>query len=263
MLVEVIGYLSAVVVGVVLGLLGGGGSILSIPILVYLFNVEPALAGAYSLFIVGVTSFVGAIPKYKQQLVHLKTGVIFGLPSIISIFLTRSIIVPAIPDEVIQIGSVMITKRMLLLGVFAILMVLASIPMIRGKRDIASDSRRFRTVLVILEGVVIGFLTGLVGAGGGFLIIPALVFLTGLHFKTAVGTSLFIISVNSMSGFLGDALHHEMNWPLLLSLTALAILGILIGNNFSRKISGIRLRMAFGWFTLITGAYIILREIIL
>ncbi len=263
MIEEIIGYFSAVIVGVVLGLLGGGGSILSIPILVYLFHIEPAIAGAYSLFIVGVTSFAGAIPKYKQQLVHLKTGIVFGLPSIISIFLTRSFVVPAIPDEVFMIGDYIITKRILLLGIFAILMVLASIPMIRGKRDIASNNKRFRTVLVILEGILIGFLTGLVGAGGGFLIIPALVFLTGLHFKTAVGTSLFIIGINSMAGFLGDAIHREMNWPLLLSLTSLAILGIFVGNSYSKKISGIRLRMAFGWFTLATGVYIIVREILL
>lgn len=263
MFVEFLGYFSAVIVGLVLGLLGGGGSILSIPILVYLFHIEPAMAGAYSLFIVGVTSFAGAIPKYKQQLVHLKTGIVFGLPSIVSIFITRSLIVPAIPDEIIQVGNFIVTKRMLLLGLFAVLMVLASIPMIRGKRDIASHSKRFRTVLVMLEGILIGFLTGLVGAGGGFLIIPALVFMTGLHFKTAVGTSLFIISINSIAGFLGDAIHHAMNWPLLLSLTALAILGIMIGNNYSKKISGIRLRMAFGWFTLVTGVYIIAREFFL
>lgn len=263
MFAEFLGYFSAVIIGLVLGLLGGGGSILSIPILVYLFHIEPAIAGAYSLFIVGVTSFAGAIPKYKQQLVHLKTGIVFGLPSIVSIFITRSLIVPAIPDEIIQVGNFIVTKRMLLLGLFAVLMVLASIPMIRGKRDIASHSKRFRTVLVMLEGILIGFLTGLVGAGGGFLIIPALVFMTGLQFKTAVGTSLFIISINSIAGFLGDAMHHSMNWPLLLSLTALAILGIMIGNNYSKKISGIRLRMAFGWFTLVTGVYIIVREFFL
>ena len=262
MIEELLGYCAAVIVGLVLGLLGGGGSILSIPILVYLFHIEPAAAGAYSLFIVGVTSFAGAIPKYKQQLVHLKTGIVFGLPSIVSIFITRSIIVPAIPEEVFQVGDYILTKRMLLLGVFAVLMVFASIPMIRGKRDIASNNKKFRVVLVVLEGILIGFLTGLVGAGGGFLIIPALVFLTGLHFKTAVGTSLFIISINSMAGFLGDALHREMDWPLLLSLTAFAILGILIGDRYSKKISGIRLRMAFGWLTLATGAYIILREVI-
>lgn len=260
MISELVGYAAAIVVGVVLGLLGGGGSILSIPILVYLFNIEPALAGAYSLFIVGVTSFAGAIPKYKQQLVHLRTGVVFGLPSIVSIFLTRSFVVPAIPEEIVSIGSFLITKRLLLLGVFSILMVLASIPMIRGKREIASESKRFRTLLVILEGILIGFLTGLVGAGGGFLIIPALVFLTGLHFKTAVGTSLFIIGINSIAGFLGDVMQQQMDWPLLLSFTALSILGILVGNNYARKISGIRLRMTFGWFTLVTGIYILIRE---
>lgn len=260
MAAEILGYFAAIVVGLVLGLLGGGGSILSIPILVYLFNIPPDLAGAYSLFIVGVTSFAGAIPKYKQQLVHLKTGIVFGLPSIISIFITRSVIVPHIPNVLFEAGDYVLTKRMLLLGLFAVLMVAASVPMIRGKRDIASNNRRFRTILVVLEGLLIGFLTGLVGAGGGFLIIPALVFLTGLHFKTAVGTSLFIISINSLAGFLGDAMHHEMNWPLLLSLTALAIIGILIGNSFSKKMSGIRLRIAFGWLTLVTGAYIIVRE---
>jgi uncharacterized membrane protein YfcA len=263
MIAEIFGYFCAIIVGLVLGLLGGGGSILSIPILVYLFNIPPDIAGAYSLFIVGVTSFVGAIPKYKQQLVNLKTGVVFGLPSIISIFITRSVIVPAIPDEIFEIGGFVLSKRMLLLGVFAVLMVLASGPMIRGKRDIASNNKRFRTILVILEGILIGFLTGLVGAGGGFLIIPALVFLTGLHFKTAVGTSLFIISINSLAGFLGDAMHHGLNWPLLLNLTALAILGILAGNSLSKKMSGIRLRIAFGWLTLATGVYILVREVLL
>jgi uncharacterized membrane protein YfcA len=260
MAAEIFGYFCAVIVGLVLGLLGGGGSILSIPILVYLFNIPPDIAGAYSLFVVGVTSFVGAIPKYKQQLVHLKTGIVFGLPSIISIFITRSVVVPHIPDVLFSVGDYELTKRMLLLGLFAVLMVAASVPMIRGKRDIASSNKKLRITLVILEGILIGFLTGLVGAGGGFLIIPALVFLTGLQFKTAVGTSLFIISINSLSGFLGDAMHHEMNWPLLLSLTALAIIGILIGNNLSKKMSGIRLRIAFGWLTLVTGAYIIVRE---
>ena len=265
---EYIGYLSAICVGIVLGLLGGGGSILSLPILVYLFNIEPALAGAYSLFIVGITSLAGTIPKYKQQLVHLKASLVFGLPSIVSIFLTRWFVVPSIPNEIahiswpLDVDGLIVTKRIVLLGLFALLMVLASVPMIRGKRDIASHNRRFRTVLVILEGILIGFLTGLVGAGGGFLIIPALVFLTGLQFKTAVGTSLAIISVNSMAGFLGDAMNHEMDWTFLLVFSALSILGVLIGNHYSRKISGIRLRMAFGWFTLITGIYILVKELV-
>lgn len=261
-MLEIFGYIASVLVGVVLGLLGGGGSILSIPILVYLFNVEPVMASAYSLFIVGATSFVGAIPKYREHLIHLKTGILFGIPSIFSIFSTRKWIVPAIPDVIFEIGKFELTKRGLLLGLFALLMVLASISMIRRKKEIASKSQRFRTFLVIVEGILIGFLTGLVGAGGGFLIIPALVFLTGLPFKTAVGTSLFIIAINSLSGFFGDWLNYTIDWSFLLSITALAIVGILGGNFLSRRILSLYLRKAFGWITLLMGCWILLKEFI-
>ncbi|NBP67428.1 MAG: sulfite exporter TauE/SafE family protein [Cytophagia bacterium] len=260
---EIAGYLASIFVGVVLGLLGGGGSILSIPILVYLFHVEPVLASAYSLFIVGVTSFVGAIPKYKQQLVNLRTGVLFGIPSILSIFTTRKWIVPAIPEIIWEGDGFTLTKRVLILGIFSILMVLASISMIRGKKEISSDKQKFRSVLVAAEGMLIGFLTGLVGAGGGFLIIPALVFLTGLKFKTAVGTSLFIIAVNSLSGFLGDVFNYTIDWPFLLSITSLAVAGIFMGNLFANKISSLSLRKAFGWLILIMGSWILVKEIVL
>jgi uncharacterized protein len=260
---EILGYLASVFVGVVLGLLGGGGSILSIPILVYLFGIEPVMASAYSLFIVGVTSFAGAIPKYREHLVNVKTGMLFGIPSLIAIFSTRKWVVPAIPDVIIQTESFVVTKRILLLGIFAVLMVLAAIPMIRGRNELTSRNRRFRFVLVIFEGTLIGFLTGLVGAGGGFLIIPALVFLTGLKFKTAVGTSLFIIAINSLFGFIGDILNYSMDWIFLLSISCLAIIGILLGNRFSKKISGAQLRIIFGWFTLAMGCYILFRELIL
>jgi uncharacterized membrane protein YfcA len=166
-----------------------------------------------------------------------------------------------LPDIVLDTDFILITKRVLILGVFAILMILASFSMIKGKREIASGTKKFRTFLVILEGLLIGFLTGLVGAGGGFLIIPALVFLTGLSFKTAVGTSLFIIAINSLSGFLGDLLNYPMDWPFLLTITSLAIIGILIGNKLQKKISGLRLRMAFGWMILIMGAWILVKEL--
>ena len=262
MWMDIIGYLASVLIGLILGLLGGGGSILSIPILVYLFHVDPVLASAYSLFIVGTTSFVGAIPKYKDHLVNVRTGFLFGIPSILSIFVTRKWIVPAIPDIILQAGSFVLTKRILLLGIFALLMILASLSMIGGRKEIVSDDHRFRVFLVILEGTLIGFLTGLVGAGGGFLIIPALVFLTGLPFKTAVGTSLFIIAINSLMGFLGDVLNYNMDWPFLLSITALAIGGILIGNQFQKKISAARLRKAFAWLVLIMGSWILFREIV-
>lgn len=260
---EIIGYIASILVGVVLGLLGGGGSILSIPILVYLFNVEPVMASAYSLFIVGITSFVGAVPKYREHLINLKTGIVFGIPSILAIFSTRKWVVPAIPDVIFQIGEFVLTKRGLLLGLFALLMVLASISMIRKKKEMSSEGQRVRTFLVIVEGALIGFLTGLVGAGGGFLIIPALVFLTGLPFKTAVGTSLFIIAINSLFGFFGDWLNYTIDWSFLLSITALAIIGILGGNFLSRRILSLYLRKAFGWVTLLMGCWILLREFIL
>ena len=257
---EIIGYIASILVGVVLGLLGGGGSILSIPILVYLFGVEPVMASAYSLFIVGVTSFVGAIPKYREQLINLKTGILFGIPSIIAIFCTRKWIVPAIPDVVVELSGFILTKRGLVLGLFALLMVLASVSLIRKKKEPASASQRFRTFLVIIEGLLIGFLTGLVGAGGGFLIIPALVFLTGLPFKTAVGTSLFIIAINSLIGFLGDLLNYQIDWSFLLSITSLAVVGILAGNFLSRRILSFYLRKAFGWLTLLMGCWILVKE---
>lgn len=258
---EFFGYAASIFIGLILGLLGGGGSILSIPILVYLFHIEPVRASAYSLFIVGTTSLVGAIPKYQEQLVNLRTGLIFGIPSIVSIFCTRKWILPLIPNVLFTTGDIIVTKRLLVLGLFAVLMVLAALPMIRGRTIFTSDSKRFRTFLVVVEGTLIGFLTGLVGAGGGFLIIPALVFLTGLPFKTAVGTSLFIISVNSLLGFAGDLMNYSMDWPFLLSISLLAIAGILLGNRLSRSIEGAKLKVAFGWLTLIMGIFILIQEI--
>jgi len=261
---EVLGYFCSVFIGIVLGLLGGGGSILSIPILVYLFHVEPVVASAYSLFIVGLTSLVGALPKYKEHLVSLKTGFLFSIPSSASIFATRKWIIPSIPEVVWQFHTLVITERILLLGLFAVLMVLASISMIRGgMKEIQSEEHRFKNILVIVEGTLIGFLTGLVGAGGGFLIIPALVFLTGLNFKTAVGTSLFIIGINSLIGFTGDLFNLTINWSLLMPVTLLAIIGIFIGNFFSDNIKSSVLRRAFGWFVLTTGCWILIREIFL
>jgi uncharacterized protein len=258
---EVAGYIASICVGLVLGILGGGGSILSIPILVYLFHIDAVLASAYSLFIVGFTSLVGSVPKYKDHLVNIKTGILFGIPSILTIFATRRWIVPVIPDILWQTNTFVFTKRFLILGLFAMLMILASISMIRGRREIHNDNHRFRVVWVSLEGILIGLLTGIVGAGGGFLIIPALVLLTGLPFKTAVGTSLFIIAINSLSGFLGDIFNYQIDWIFLLSITALAVAGVMMGNSLSKKIQGDKLRVLFGWFILLMGIWILAKEL--
>jgi uncharacterized protein len=260
---EIIGYIASAFIGISLGLIGGGGSILTVPVLVYLFGVSPVLATAYSLFIVGISSLVGVYSKYKSGLVNFKTAFTFGIPSIIAVFLTRKYLVPAIPDSIFTIAGFEITKSILLMMLFAILMIFASISMIRGRKESVEKkelSDTTKVLLIILEGVVVGVLTGLVGAGGGFLIIPALVILTGLSMKEAVGTSLLIIAVKSLIGFTGDLSNTSMDWQLLLSISAIAIAGIFIGNYFCKIIDGEKLKKGFGWFVLIMGVYILTKE---
>lgn len=261
---EILGYFASALIGISLGLIGGGGSILTVPVLVYLFQVNAVEATAYSLFIVGATSLVGTFPKYKQGLVNIKTGLIFGAPSIAAVYLTRKLIVPAIPDELFTVGSLVITKSILMMLLFALLMVFASVSMIRSngqKTDSSKTNKGFNYPMILLEGAVVGVLTGLVGAGGGFLIIPALVLFTGLPMKEAVGTSLMIIAAKSLIGFTGDLGHFDMNWNLLLIVTAIAIAGIFTGNYLSTKIDGGKLKTGFGWFVLVMGLYIIIKEL--
>lgn len=260
---EIIGYIASLIIGVSLGLIGGGGSILTVPVLVYLFQVNPVLATAYSLFIVGATSLVGAFPKYKSGEINIRTAVIFGIPSIAAVFATRAFIVPAIPKEVFSIGDLVVTKSLLTMLLFAVLMVLASVSMIRNKKQKQEENgkQHFNYPLILLEGTIVGILTGLVGAGGGFLIIPALVLLSKLPMKQAVGTSLLIIAAKSLIGFTGDLGKQSMDWTLLLSVTGLAIVGIFIGNALSKKVSADSLKKGFGWFVLVMGIYIIVKEL--
>jgi uncharacterized protein len=263
---EIIGYFASALIGISLGLIGGGGSILTVPVLVYLLGVNAVEATAYSLFIVGSTALVGAYPKYKQGLVNVKTAIIFGIPSIIAVFLTRKFLVPAIPTELFSVGGLLITKSILMMLLFAVLMVFASVSMIKDKKvgSAKSDAdQKFNYPMILLEGAVVGMLTGLVGAGGGFLIIPALVLFTGLPMKEAVGTSLLIIAAKSLIGFTGDLGHFEMNWSLLIIVSSIAIAGIFLGNYLSLKIDGAKLKKGFGWFVLVMGVYIIIKELFL
>lgn len=264
-MLEIFGYLSSALIGISLGLIGGGGSILTVPVLVYLFHTDAVLATSYSLFIVGSTSLVGAIPKIREGLVDFRTALVFGLPSIVAVYMTRLWLVPAIPDEVITVGGKVITKSIFMLLLFAVLMVAAAYSMIRSngkaKPSVPRDQRTYNYPVILLEGVVVGTLTGLVGAGGGFLIIPALVLLSGLPMKEAVGTSLLIIAAKSLFGFVGDIGHYTLDWTLLLTVTAIAIAGIFLGNMLTKKFEGEKLKKGFGWFVLITGIYIIVKEL--
>jgi uncharacterized protein len=261
-MVEIIGYAASILIGVSLGLIGGGGSILTVPVLFYLFGIDMVTATAYSLFIVGLTSAVGTGQYAKMKLVNVKTALVFGAPSIVAVFLTRKFIVPAIPVHIMNIGSLELTRDLLLLLLFALLMVVASYSMIKKPKKVEEESgpQKFNFPLILVEGAVVGVLTGLVGAGGGFLIIPALVILSKLPMKEAVGTSLAIIAAKSLIGFLGEGGETFIDWKFLLIISAFAIIGIFLGSALAKRIDGKKLKPGFGWFVLVMGIYIILKE---
>jgi len=215
---QIFGYLGALLIGIVLGLIGGGGSILTVPILVYLLFVNPVTATAYSLFVVGVSSLVGAIRNIQKGLVDFKTAIVFAVPAFIAVYIARKYLVPAIPETVFTVGDFSVTKNIAIMLFFAIVMLVASISMIRNKRADSPEETviTYNYPLIIIEGLLVGFITGIVGAGGGFLIIPALVLLAKLPMKKAVATSLLIIAIKSLIGFIGDVENLEIDWSFLL-----------------------------------------------
>jgi uncharacterized membrane protein YfcA len=263
----VLGFVLAILVGVSLGLIGSGGSILTVPILVYVMGVDPVLATAYSLFIVGATALVGGIQNARDGRVDFKTALIFGIPSIIAVYITRAYLVPVIPESVFTLFDFEVTKPIFLMVIFAIVMVAASITMIKPQKNKQLGEEipmSYNYPMILLEGSVVGVLTGLVGAGGGFLIIPALVLLAKMPMKKAVGTSLFIIAAKSLIGFTGDLKGSEIiDWKLLLLFTTASVFGIILGILLAKKIPGEKLKTSFGWFVLVMGIYIIVKELFL
>ncbi len=265
-IIEIVGFTSALLIGLSLGLIGGGGSILTVPILVYLLDVPPVLATAYSLFVVGATSLIGALRNIRLKTIDFKAAIVFSIPSLIAVFLTRRLIMPSLPEEMAQFGSMVITKDLLIMIVFAMLMVFTSFSMIRRGKIVEDDSHEghvFNYPVIIVEGLVVGVLTGFVGAGGGFLIIPALVIFSRVPMKIAIGTSLLIIAVKSLVGFSGDLYNAAaMDWSFLMLFTSLAVAGVFIGTRLCRVISAQKLKPAFGWFVLVMGLYIIGKELL-
>lgn len=262
---QIIGYILAVFVGIILGMIGSGGSILSVPILVYVMGIEPILATAYSLFIIGTTSFVGGIQKAKQKLVDFKKVVLFGIPTVITVFITRIVIVPRIPDIIFTSDLFTLQKSVLIMIVFAIVMIFASVRMIIPLNEkTVAPNEKLNYYKIVSLGILIGLISGFVGAGGGFLIVPTLLFFAKTPMKMAVGTSLIIVSLQSLIGFSGDLMGNQIiDWDLLKIFTIASIVGIIIGNRISRKIEDIKLKTVFGWFVLAMGVFIIIKELYL
>ncbi len=259
---EIAGYAASLLIGISLGLIGGGGSILTVPVLVYLFAISPTIAISYSLFIVGLTSLVGAFNNYRRGLVNVKTALLFGSSSITTVFIARKFIIPFLPDVFFTIGSFEVTHSLFVMVVFAILMVVASVSMIKSRSVESKKESKSGPLALVGYGVLIGLVTGFLGAGGGFLLIPALVIIMKLPMKEAVGTSLLIIALNSLIGFTGDIGRHPIDWTFISVLSAIAIAGIFIGGYFNQKVNAVKLKKGFGWFVLIMGIYIIIREVL-
>lgn len=258
-----LGLMLALLIGMSLGLIGSGGSILTVPILVYIVGIDPVLATAYSLFIVGSTSAVGSIRNIIDKNVHFKIVLLFGIPSLIAVFLTRAELVPLLPDAVTLSNKVVVSKSRLIMLLFAIVMLAASSRMIRKPRHktVAKPEVLTAAVPLATQGVLIGTISGIVGAGGGFLIIPSLVFFANLPMRKAIGTSLTIIAIQSLIGFTGDLFRQNIDWSLLLSFSCISIIGLLLGIYWSKKIIDSKLRIIFGWFVLVMAIYILVKEL--
>ena len=260
---ELVGCLALIGIGIILSIMGGGGSLLSVPILVYLFSLDIITASSYSLFIVGITSLLGAVLKQQEKRVDMRSGMIFGVSSVVAIFSTRKWIMPLIPEEIVFGNHPFVTKRALILGVFALLAMTASLIILLKHNWSSGDTGKQRLKFLLPAGFTTGILAGFVGAGGGFLILPSLIILARLPFKMAIGTTLLVIGFNSLLGFLGDVMNYSINWLFLLMITGLAALGMLLGNLYGAKIPVYYLRLSFGWILLFTAIVIIVKELII
>lgn len=260
---EIIGYTLSIFIGITLGLIGAGGSILTVPVLVYLFHIHPTLATSYSLFIVGFTSLTGSLIKIKEKCVDLSATIYFGISSVIVILIVRKILLAHIPEIILEINHFQLTKSTLTMISFATLMLGSSWSMIKNKQIQPGLHHPIKqhTIKMIGWGIGIGLVTGFLGAGGGFLIIPALVILLRMPIRTAIGTSLSIITINSLIGFLGDIDHIQMDWPFLLKLLSITTVGVGIGNYLQKRIHTDQLKPIFGWFIFIVGIYILIKEL--
>lgn len=258
---ELVGYLALIGLGFILSVIGGGGSLLSVPILVYLFSIDIVTASSYSLFIVGTSSLLGALQKFRKEGADFLVAMVFGCSSAIGIFITRKWIVPIIPEVVWVENDILITKRALLLGIFSSIVIASSLVILRRHPWTSAESGKRRLDFLLPVSLLSGIIAGLVGVGGGVIILPALITFARLPIKIAVGTTLLVISFNSLLGFITDVTIGNIDWIFLLLITFLASLGMFVGNRYHEKIPVKYLRLSFGWFMLVVAMWIILTEV--
>ena len=260
---EIIGYVGALIVGVILGLMGGGGSIITIPILTYLFHISPITTTAYSLFVIGTSSSIGTLNNWNKGLIDYRMATVFSIPAFFAVYVVRKYLMPIIPLEILTTNGYVITKDMAIMIFFSVIMIFSATSMIRKKTFSTTNriSNQHNYPLIIFVGIIIGLITGVIGIGGGFLIIPTLVLLLNIPMKKAVATTLLIIAIKSLVGFLGDLGSTDINWRFLLIFTAISTIGIFFGINLSSYIKGVKLKKSFGWMLLLVSFMILYKEI--
>jgi len=257
---EIAGYICACLIGLTMGLTGSGGSILTVPLLVYVFGIDPVIATAYSLFIVGTTSAVGAIRHSLAKNIAYKTALIIAVPSFLSIYLTRRFIIPQLPEN-FSFGAFSLPRHTFIMGLFAFVMFMVALSMLAVKKsDGQQEAKKIHPLLLLLFIGVVGVIMGLVGAGGGFMIMPMLIIFGGLTVKRAIGTSLFIVTLNSLTGFSGDINTTTINWPFLLTFTILSVFGIFVGTYLHKYVNEKQLKKGFAVFILSMALFIIAKE---
>ncbi len=259
---EVLGYVAIICIGFLLGSVGAGGSMLAIPVLVYVFSIDVETASAYSLFLVGISSISGALLKHSEQLVSIRTVLRFGIPSLAGAFVSRNWIILYIPDVLWDGNGVFLSKEDLLLALFALLAFASAVTMLLKKEQNTHRIYTPKWFLLMVTGTLTGLTAGLVGAGGGFLIVPALILFAALPFSRAAGTSLVIIASNSLFGFCGDMLNRSIDWPFLLGLTVLATIGLLLGYWLHRDVQKLFSQRRFAWFVMLMGVSILAVQMI-
>ena len=250
----VLGGVLALLVGLVLGLLGGGGSVLTVPILIYVLHVPVKPAIAMSLGVVGIVAFIGFLSHWRQGTVRARVALVFGVFAVVAAF-AGARLAKHIPS-VVQ------------LVVFAIVGLVGSVLMLRGgfrpgavKEGPYEFNFEVRTVTLLgLEGLIVGFLTGIIGVGGGFLIVPALVLVAGLPMRLAIGTSLLVITMNALAGFAGYIGHIEIDWTLVAWFTSIAAIGSIVGTLISKRVPQQRLRQVFGYLLIAVSIYVLYRR---